>query len=370
MMRPLEGITVLDLTRLLPGAVATQWLADFGAEVIKIEQPGVGDYARHSFTDGSENPVFAATNRGKQSVAIDLKRETGREAFLKLVESADVLMEGFRPGVMERLGLGFETLAPRFPRLIYVALTGYGREGSYSALAGHDINYLALAGVLDLMGPRESPALAGVQFADLAGGSMQAVIGVLMALQARHRTGGGQRVDVSMFAGSAALLTVPGAIAQSTGRVPERGNELLSGRYACYQIYAAKEGFVAVGALEPKFWENLCRALGREDLIADQFADEPRQSGIKQSLAAILATRTAEEWFAELGARDCCITPVRNVKDALRDHPGAPIPLLSATPGSGGGRVPGLGEHTREILNRAGLTPAEVDRLTSQGAIA
>ena len=262
-MKALDGITVLDLTRLLPGAVATQWLADFGAEVIKIEQPGIGDGARYTFaSEGkTENPIFALTNRGKKSVEIDLKNPAGKVAFLKLASTADVVIEGFRPDVMDRLSVGWDVLHAQNPRLIYAALTGYGREGKFSALAGHDINYLALSGVLDLIGPKDGPpALAGIQIADLAGGSMLAVIGILLALEARHRTGRGQRVDVSMFDGSAALMPVPVSSMQGTGQPPERGNDLLSGRYACYQVYAAAGGsHVAVGALERKFWQNLCR---------------------------------------------------------------------------------------------------------------
>lgn len=344
----LSGIRVLDLTRLLPGAVATRWLVDFGAEVIKIEQPGVGDYARSSHTG-----VFESTNRGKKSVEIDLKDPHGKAAFLKLAATADVVIEGFRPDVMDRLGLGFATICETNPRLIYVALSGYGPDGPYAALAGHDINYLALSGVLDLMGAKDGPpALAGIQIADLAGGSMQAVIGILLALEARHRTGRGQRVDISMFAGSAALLTVPLASMQTTGEPPQRGNQLLSGRYACYHVYpAAEKSYLAVGALEPKFWSNLCRELGREDLIADQFAAEPRQSEIKTALAAEFSKASAEEWFARIGAKDCCVTPVRNLKDAARDHPTQPIPPLSDTPGHPhGDRAPLLGEHNRELL--------------------
>lgn len=346
-MTALDGITVLDLTRLLPGAVATQGLVDFGAEVIKIEQPGIGDYARHSFAGEGENPVFALTNRGKKSVEIDLKDAGGKAAFLDLVRTADVAIEGFRPGVMDRLGLGYAVQYETNPRLIYVALTGYGAEGRYAALAGHDINYLALSGVLDLMGAKDGPpALAGIQIADLAGGSMQAVIGILLALEARHRTGRGQRVEISMFAGAAALMPVPVAVLQETGQPPERGNELLSGRYACYQVYAAAEkSYVAVGALEPKFWENLCRELGCEELIADQYAPEPRQTELKLALAKKFAGATAEEWFVRLGAKDCCVTPVRNLKEAIGDYQGGPIPLLSDTPGRAEGRAPRLGEH-------------------------
>jgi len=291
------------------------------------------------------------TNRGKKSLTIDLKDPAGRESFLKLADRADVLIEGFRPGVMERLGAGYETLRERNPRLIYAALTGYGGSGKFADLAGHDINYLALSGVLDLMGERDRPpSLPGIQIADLAGGSMQAVIGILLALQARVHTGKGQRVDVSMFAGSAAMMLVPLA-ALADGHVPERGNEMLCGRYACYHVYAAAGGSnVAVGALEAKFWENLCHQLGCPDLIADQFAPEPRQSELKRALAERFLSATAEQWFEKIGSKDCCVTPVRNVKDARADYPAGPIPELSETPGRAEGRAPKLGEHNPELL--------------------
>ncbi len=348
-MNALDGITVLDLTRLLPGAVATQWLADFGATVIKIEQPGLGDYARHHFITGGPNPIFDLTNRGKKSVTLDLKNSADKESFLKLTSSADVVMEGFRPDVMDRLGLGFETLIAKNPRLIYCALTGYGPDGPYAALAGHDINYLALSGVLDLMGPKEAPALAGIQIADLAGGSMQAVIGILLALQARQRTGRGQRVDISMFAGSAAMMPIPLSQFTASQKAPERGRELLNGGYACYQIYeAAEKSFVSVGALEPKFWQNLCRELGSEDLIAIQYADN--QEPLKSRLAEKFRERHAEEWFKLLGSKDCCVAAVRNLKDAIHDYPQSPIPTLSDTPGKSQGRPPALGEHNQELL--------------------
>jgi crotonobetainyl-CoA:carnitine CoA-transferase CaiB-like acyl-CoA transferase len=249
---------------------------------------------------------------------------------------------------MDRLGLGFEVLRASNPRLIYAALTGYGAEGKYAALAGHDINYLALSGVLDLMGPAASPALAGIQIADLAGGSMQAVIGILLAIEARHRTGRGQRVDVSMYAGSCALMPVPVSMLKS-GRPPERGNDLLSGGYACYQIYESAAGsFVTVGALEPKFWRNLCRELGCEELIEEQYCAD--QSKLKTRLQEIFRQATAEEWFTRLGAKDCCVAPVRHLKDAMPDYPTEPIPALSETPGRAEGHAPRLGQHNQELL--------------------
>jgi crotonobetainyl-CoA:carnitine CoA-transferase CaiB-like acyl-CoA transferase len=328
----LEGIRILDLTRLLPGAVATQWLAEFGAEVIKIEQPGIGDYARESYL-----ALFEQTNRGKKSVEIDLKG--AKDSFLNLVRSADVVLEGFRPDVMDRLGLGYEVLSAVNPRLIYVALTGYGSDGPHALLAGHDVNYLAMSGVLHVIGAAVVP---NVTIADIAGGSMQAMIGILLALEARHRTGRGQRVDVSMTDGSAALLPV--ALAEKAPGAT-RHAPVLSGDFACYHVYPAADGsHVAVGALEPKFWANLCRELGCEELIERQFASD--QAALIAALTEIFSTATAEEWFERIGAKDCCVTPVRAVAQAE-----TAIPKLSETPGSRArARAPHLGEHNEEFL--------------------
>lgn len=352
-MRALNGLLVLDLTRLLPGAVATQTLAAHGARVIKIEQPGVGDYARHGFTHGGVNPIFAATNRGKGSIELDLKDEDGRNALRLLAMEADVLVEGFRPGVMHRLGVDYEHLRTLNPRLIYVALTGYGQRGEYSQMAGHDINYLALSGVLAEIGTNEMPVVPGVQLADLAGGSMQVVIGTLLALQARERTGEGQFVDVSMTDGVASLLPIPLSSYAATGALETRGDSLLTGRYACYGVYRAAEGFVAVGALEPKFWQTLCEALGEPSWIPDQFADEPRRSELKRLLASRFLEKSAEQWFAELRHKDCCVTPVRDLATARPCVD--PVPRLSATPGAYADSVPKLGEHTLAVLKEFGF---------------
>lgn len=322
MRTALEGIRVLDLTRLLPGAVATEWLAEFGAEVVKIEQPPAGDYARASYT-----ALFEETNRGKKSVTLDLK--TQKDTFLKLVATADVVVEGFRPGVMERLGLGYGVLCETNPKLIYVALTGYGSAGPHTLLAGHDVNYLALSGVLDLIRAEDgTPVIPGVQIADLAGGSMQAVIGILLAMEARHQSGLGQRVDISMTGGLNVLLPV----ARANGPV-----KLLSGSYACYRVYrAGGDSFVAVGALEPKFWANLCTELGCEDLIDKQFAAD--QAAVIDGMAKIFATATAEEWFQQIGDKDCCVTPVRTAAHGAAPH------------GRGLAPAPRLGEHNGEFL--------------------
>jgi len=345
----LRGTTVLDLTRLLPGAVATQQLADWGAEVIKIEQPGAGDYAR------SLNPaVFASTNQRKKSVSIDLKNQRGRELLLSLARNADVLIEGNRPGVMARLGLGYEDMRAVNPRLIYVSLTGYGQTGPYTQLAGHDVNYMALGGVLSL----NLPVIPGVQIADLVGGSMQAVTEILLALVARNRSGVGRHVDVSMYTGVKSLLTVPLAAWRQSAREPAAGEETLSGRLACYNIYRAGDGrWLAVGALEPKFWAELCRRMGCEDLIPRQFEDA--QEPVKSRIAAIFATKPARDWFEQLRDSDCCVTPVRTVSEVATE-----IPQPAAAP------PPQLGEHTNEVLARTGLSHAEIEDLRHHGVIA
>jgi crotonobetainyl-CoA:carnitine CoA-transferase CaiB-like acyl-CoA transferase len=330
MDQALAGITVLDLTRLLPGAVATQYLLDHGAEVIKIEQPGTGDYARQM-----NPPLFARTNAGKKSVVLDLKDPESRHSLIAVAASADILVEGFRPGVMARLGLAYADLQPTCERLIYVSLTGYGQEGSYASLAGHDINYIAMGGLLGL----NLPIIPGVQIADLVGGSLQTVIDILMALQLRAATGRGRYLDVSMTAGVASLLTIPLAQYMDTGREPQAGNELLSGRYACYNLYEARDGrWLAVGALEPKFWTELCVRLGVDHLATPQF-DEKRQTELKATLAGIFRTQDAATWFTALRDSNCCVTPVRTVGEVAPElHKNALRP------------APALGQHTREIL--------------------
>ncbi|MBL8178905.1 MAG: CoA transferase [Bryobacterales bacterium] len=317
----LTGVTVLDLTRLLPGPMATRWLVEMGARVIKIEDRGAGDYMR------AMNPaLFEMANRGKEFAALDLKSEADREEFLALVDTADVVVEGFRPGVMERLGVGWETLRARNPRLVYVAITGYGHGSRYRDMAGHDINYLAMAGVLDLIGVAGgAPVVPGVQIADLAGGSMYAVMGLLAALSARERTGEGSFVDAGMTQGAALLLPVAYAAAEA-GRTMRRGEDVLCGRYACYNVYEARDGrYVAVGALEGKFWAALCRGLGREDLIGEQFAEDPRRSEVIGIVAGIMRERDAEEWFSLLGDADACLTPVRTAAEGREDFGGGLI---------------------------------------------
>lgn len=390
-MKPLDGITVLDLTRLLPGAVATMTLGDFGADIIKIEEPGLGDPARQSRA-GIKQPgaYFLATNRNKRSIAINLKQPAGRQIFLELANKADVVVEGFRPGVMDRLGIGYETLKKLNPRLVYCAITGYGQDGPYRGNAGHDINYISIAGLLGVNGMTDGPpVIPGVQIADLAGGSMHAVIGILLALQARERTGEGQMVDVSMMDGSLAMMFVPFAAYLANGAQPQRGAQGLSGRYACYQVYQTKDGrFLALGALEPKFWVNACRVLGREDLIDSQFIDGEQRASIR-TLSDIFQSKTAHEWLAAFEGVDTCIALIKDVAEMFDDpqvkhrgliaeieHPEsgrikqiAPTVKLSATPGEMRSPPPLLGEHTSEVLKEIGYSDDVINKLSHDGVI-
>jgi crotonobetainyl-CoA:carnitine CoA-transferase CaiB-like acyl-CoA transferase len=390
-MKPLDGITVLDLTRLLPGAVATMMLGDFGADIIKIEEPGIGDPARQSRA-GIKQPgaYFLATNRNKRSIAINLKQPSGREIFLELAKRADVVVEGFRPGVMDRLGIGYETLKEINPRLVYCAITGYGQDGPYRGKAGHDVNYIGIAGLLGVNGMKDGPPIIpGVQIADLAGGSMHAVIGILLALQARQRTGEGQMVDVSMMDGSLAMMFVPFAAYLANGTRPERGAQGLSGRYACYQVYETKDGrYLALGALEPKFWENACRVLGREDFIDQQFVDAEQRECIR-ALSEIFRAKTADEWLAAFEGVDTCLALVKDIAEMIDDpqvknrgliaeieHPTsgrikqiAPTVKLSATPGEMRSPPPLLGEHTTEVLKGIGYTDEMINRLSLDGVV-
>jgi crotonobetainyl-CoA:carnitine CoA-transferase CaiB-like acyl-CoA transferase len=393
----LEGIRVLDLTRLLPGGFCSLILADFGAEVIKVEDTGMGDYIRFAppHYAGAEPTAagapFLALNRGKRSIRVDLKREAGKQVLRRLARSADVLLESFRPGVLDRLGVGYESLAHENPRLVYCAITGYGQDGPNRDRSGHDMNYLGLNGLLGLTGEADGPPVQSAgQIADLGGGALTAALGIMFALRERERSGHGQLVDCSMFDGSLAWLAMVAAEALAGGRVASRGRLPLAGGITCYRPYPCADGHVTLGALEPKFWAAFCRGVGREDLLDHAF--DPPGSEAHTAVAEIFAARTREEWRRFASEHDCCLEPVLGLDEALAspqvqarglivelDQPGAERPVrligapfkLSRTPADPA-RAPGpaLGEHTDEVLAEAGFTDAEIARLRHAGAVA
>ena len=348
----LDGIRVLDLTRLLPGAYCTQLLADMGADVVKVEEPERGDYMRWMppLVDG-QSVLFEALNRGKRSVSLDLKTDAGREAMLRLVDTARVLVEGNRPGVMARLGLGWDTLHERNPRLVVCSITGYGQTGPFAQRAGHDLNYMAIAGALGLNGPRGgAPVPLSVQVADIGGGGLQAAVAILGALLEVERGGEGRRLDVSMTDGAAGFMSLELA-ARAAGEEVRRGDQRLGGRYACYRVYECADGrFYSVGALEPKFWAALCTALDRPDLVESQFSESLET---QREVEAIFKSRTRDEWQRTLDGVDACCEPVLDL-DEVASHP--QIAARGVLDRSRRGRAPRLGEHTDELLRDAGAT--------------
>src|SRR2546421_1997256 len=279
MTRPLEGIRILDLSRLLPGGFCTLLLADLGADVLKVEDTGMGDYVRwappyhEGAEDSAKSAVFLALNRNKRSIRVNLKEESGKEVLRRLAREHDVLLESFRPGVLDRLGVGYEQLRSENAGLVYCAISGYGQDGPYRDRSGHDMNYLGLVGLLGLTGERDGPPVqAAGQIADVGGGALMAAFGILAALHERERSGEGQFVDVSMADGALSWLSMVAARYFAEGRVPHRGDLELAGSLVCYRPYACKDGWGTLGALEPKFWQAWCRGGGREDLVGKQFS--------------------------------------------------------------------------------------------------
>ena len=287
----LSGLRVLDLSRLLPGGFCSLLLADFGAEVLKVEDTGMGDYIRwappyhEGAEDSAKSALFLSLNRGKRSIRIDLKDERGREVLLRLAREYDVLLESFRPGVLDRLGVGYERLREENPALVYCAITGYGQDGPYRDRSGHDMNYLGLVGLLGLTGEDGGPPIQSAgQIADLGGGALMAAFGIMAALRERDRSGQGQLVDISMADGSLSWLAMVAARHFADGQVPRRGSLDLAGAYACYRPYPCSDGWVTLGALEPKFWQAWCRGVERDDLIERQF-DPPGSAGPRRGRA-------------------------------------------------------------------------------------
>ncbi|HVK94414.1 MAG TPA: CaiB/BaiF CoA-transferase family protein [Noviherbaspirillum sp.] len=326
--KPLHGIRVLDLTRLLPGPVATMHLADMGAEVIKIEDPHIGDYARTMGPVRNQvSQFFVAVNRGKHGIRLDLKDAAQRDIFLGMVETADVVVESFRPGVMEKLGVGWEVLKQRNPRLVMCAISGYGQDGPLARLAGHDINYIALAGMLEQnVGQNGIPALPNLQVGDLLGGAQSALQGILAALIGVRSGGPGRFIDIAMTDAVFAHNIMPLVAVNDTGQPAAPGRDLLTGGVPCYNVYRTSDGrFMAVGALELKFWETCCDTLGCPDLKQRHWSVGQEIGGtdamaVKAELDALFAQDTLAAWTDKFSRVDCCVTPVLRTDEAI-GHP-------------------------------------------------
>ena len=381
---PLSGIRVLDLTRLLPGAFCTMLLADMGADVIKVEEPGSGDYMRWMppLADG-QSILFNALNRNKRSLSLNLKSDTGRDLLLRLVDRTDVLVEGNRPGVMERLGLGWPVIHARNPALVMCSITGYGQDGPMSSRAGHDINYVATAGMLGLNGAKGGPPMPlAVQVGDIGGGGLQPAVAILGALVGVQRGDEGRWLDASMTDGAVSWLAL--ALAQQgTGDEVGRGDQRLTGLYACYRVYACKDGgYYSVGALEPKFWSALCTAVGRPDLIELQLATGADGMRAHQAMEAVFLSRTRSEWERVLAGLEVCCEPVLELHE-VASHPQivarelisrslAGVEVRPAVRLSKDWRrrdAPRLGEHTAEILGELGVDAAQLESLETAGVV-
>lgn len=386
MLRALDDIRILDLSRMLPGPYCSMMLADLGADVIKVEDTRTGDPTRHSAPKvGHESSTFLQVNRNKRSVSLDLKAADGRELFLKLAATADVILEQFRPGVVERLGIGYNAVERVNTGIVYCSLSGYGQDGPFRDRAGHDINYIALAGALGLTADSGGrPVIPGVQIADLAGG-MIAALAILAALLARERTGRGQFIDVSMFDVVLSMLPVPAAHQVAGIDVPIGGKYVLSGAYPFYNVYETGDArFMTLGALEPKFWENFCRKVGRTDLIARQFDRGVEREQLFEEVRAIFKERTQAEWIELMRDADACCEPVLSMSEAFEHAQTCAREMilnvagnkslgfgykLSDTPAEIRWRAPRLGEHTDELLAEIGISNSERKRLLEAGII-
>jgi crotonobetainyl-CoA:carnitine CoA-transferase CaiB-like acyl-CoA transferase len=388
---PLKGLRVIDLTRLLPGPLCTMLMGDYGAEVIKIEDTDAGDQTR--FVGTAVNgcgSFFRQLNRNKRSLALNLKAEEGREVVKKLVVGADVLIEGFRPGVMAKLGLDYETLKKVNPALIYASLSGYGQHGSYASRAGHDLNYTALTGLLDLSAAEgRAPAMPAIQVADIAAGSLMAVNGIMFALYQKEKYGEGAYVDIAMTRGQLPLLAFAASAPAVGSTLPRSGSGHITGAFACYNIYRTGDNrFMSLGALEPVFWKNFCDTVGMPQWVDRQFDMESRLELIEQ-VSELFSSKTRDKWCSLFAAADACCEPVLNLEEAA-SHPlnkensywlenrvddnsvekliGFPL-LFSGRPGSLRQQAPQHGEHNRIILKEIGYSDDQIGQLRQLGVI-
>lgn len=396
--QPLAGVKVLDLSRLLPGPFCSLLLADLGAEVLKVEDTGMGDYARWAppyvgdealQQRGAASAQFNSLNRNKRSIRLNLKNDSACEILLKLAAGHDVVLESFRPGVLDKLGVGYAAMKSVNESLIYCAITGYGQDGPYRDRAGHDMNYLALGGMLALTGAEDgAPVQNAGQVADIGGGAQMATIAILAALHRRTATGEGSNIDISMTEGAMSWLAMPAGRALGGETPLRRGKVELAGSWLCYLPYEAADGWISCGALEPKFWRAFCEGAGRPDLIEQQF-ERPGGDAWKQ-VAEVFKSRTRAEWAAFNADHDCCIEPVLEIEEALGSdlvaergmlievqQPGAGAQRQLAAPFKFDGERPGraepapaFGEHTRAVLAELGYDDSAFAALSESGAVA
>jgi crotonobetainyl-CoA:carnitine CoA-transferase CaiB-like acyl-CoA transferase len=383
-MKPLDGIRILDLSRLLPGPYCTMLLADLGAEIIKIETPGLGDYMRlippfvqDPATGETISTAYLMVNRNKKSVALNFRNARGKEVLMRLARAVDVIVETFRPGAVAKWGIGYEAVRAVNPHIVYCSLSGYGQTGPYRDRAGHDLNYIALAGLLAANGTAGGPPIPlAVQVADLSGG-MLAAIAVLAAIIGRARTGEGQYLDVSLFDGALSWASTMIGGAFVTGKPIERGKMQLSGGMACYNVYATRDGkYITLGIIEPHFWQAFCNAIGRDDLKGRAYDFDAISD-----VAAIMQTRTLDEWIESLRTIDACVEPVRDFGAVFDDlhikhrgliAPGASMPQIGSVfvfAGNDYVPPPRQGEHTRAVLRGLGISELEIGELEKVGVI-
>ena len=380
-MRALEGIKILDLSRLFPGPYCSMILADLGADVLRIED------RRFS----GEGPGMPTVMRNKRHMTLNLKHPQAKDIFYRMAREGDVILEGFRPGVTERLGIDYESIKKINEKMIYCSVTGYGQDGPYRNMVGHDVNYLSFGGVLGLNGEAGGdPVIPPIQVADMAAGGMNAALGIMAALIARQRTGRGQYIDISMLDGIVAMLPFPASLLWGLGGSPRRGDTLLSGRYPCYSVYETREGgFISIGALEPRFWEALCRKLGREDFIPIQYDEGDKKEEMFSFLRAAFKIKTREEWLEEWKDVDVCLGKVLSLEETLGDPQvvsrgmvtdfadprkgkmrflSSPL-KLSDTPPDIRTAPADFGEHTEEVLGELGFNADQIEELKKSGVV-
>ena len=387
MNNPLEGVRVLDLTRLLPGGYCTQLLADLGADVIKVEEPGRGDYIRWSPPMvGDYSAAHWVLNRNKRSITLNLKHPKGRQLLLELCKTAQVFVEGFRPGVMSKLGLAYEDVSGVNQSIVYCSISGYGQSGPYGQKAGHDINYIGYAGVLGFTGtPDGTPVLPAVQIGDLGGGGTIPAVGILAALYKAGRDGKGEYIDVGMMDGVVSWLSIHAAKYFGGGGEPTWGSEVLNGSVPCYNLYRCKDGkWITVGALEPQFWQAFCEGIDRADLIGSQF----KREAISE-VQSVIESKRRDEWLNIFEQYDACVGPVHSIAEALSDPQVRHREMVVTQPLSSGGSLetlgtpikfgdgvqkrfssaPKLGEHNSEVLAEVGVSDTEIESLKEEGVI-